>query len=87
MIWRVLRQEKPLRLRGLVQSIRAPVNSLEKALGRELSLDQVKNTLTRTFCEVFDASVAPQAATGREVSIAADLLKEKYSREEWNLRK
>jgi len=87
MIWKVLRQEEPLRLRGLVQSIRAPVISLEKALGRELSLDQVKNTLTRAFCEVFDASVAPQAATGREVSIAADLLKEKYSREEWNLRK
>jgi len=87
MIWRVLRQEQSPKLRGLVQSIRAPVISLEKVLGREISLDQVKNTITTAFREVFDASLSPQAATAQELSTAADLFKEKYSREEWNFRK
>lgn len=87
MIWRVLRQERSPKFRGLVQSIRAPVISLEKALGRELSLDQVKNTMASAFREIFTASLTPQTVTTQELSTAAGLLNEKYSREEWNLRK
>ena len=86
MIWRVLRQEQPAKRSGFVQSRRAPVTSLERALGREVPIDEVKRSMKRAFCEIFEASLSSRPATEQELSTTESLVKEKYSRGEWTLK-
>ncbi len=86
MIWKALRQEHPPKHSGFVQSRRAPVTSMERALGREVPIDEVKSAIKRAFCEIFEASLASRPVTEQELSRTESLVKEKYSRDEWTLR-
>ena len=86
MVWRILRWEQPPAPRALVQSTRLPVTSLMKELGREISIDQVKETLNDAFTKTLMTSLVPGSATEQELHMTCVLVKEKYGSEQWNLR-
>jgi lipoate-protein ligase A len=62
------------------------VTSLERELGREISIDRVKGSLSDTFAETFKARLVAGPATGQELNAVSGLVKEKYGNNEWNLK-
>jgi lipoate-protein ligase A len=88
MVWKVLTKEQrtATSARAYVQSKRAPVTSVKTELGKEISIDRVKEVLRDTFAETFDACLVRALATEQELRIASALTKEKYGTEAWNLK-
>lgn len=85
-VWKILRRERPATAAGFVQSTRVPVTSLKRELGREISLDHIKGSLNHAFTENFKARLVPGPATEQELYMASVLVKEKYGKDEWNLK-
>ncbi len=86
MVWKVLRWEQSPAPRAPVRSTRLPVTSLEKELGKEISIDQVKGTIKDAFTKTLMATLVPGSATEQELHIASGLAKEKYGTDQWNLK-
>jgi len=85
-IWKILRREQLPKSGGFVHSTRVPVTSLERELGREISIDQVKGPLNNAFTETFKACLVSGRASEQELHMASRLAKEKYGSDEWNLK-
>lgn len=86
-VWKILRREPPASAVGrFVQSTRVPVTSLKREFGKEIPIDDVKRALSNAFTETFKASLAHGPATQQELDAAARLVKEKYGKDEWNLK-
>jgi len=85
-VWKILRREKPAAVTGFVQSTRVPVTSLSIALGRDVSLDEVKAALKGAFKRTFRARLQPQPPTEAELLRLSTLVREKYGNEQWNLK-
>lgn len=87
-VWKVLRREPPpaSAVGGFVQSTRVPVTSLEREFGREIPIDDVKRALSNAFTETFKASLTRGPATQQELDASSRLVKEKYGKDEWNLK-
>jgi lipoate-protein ligase A len=86
MVWKVLRLQQTTARAKFVQSTRAPVTSLERELGRDISIDRVKRSLSDAFAETFKARLVAGPATGQELNAVSGLVKEKYGNNEWNLK-
>lgn len=85
-VWKILKREQPRACLPFVQSKPAPVTSLERELGRPISLDQVKTAFKSAFEKTFDARLIPRPATEQELQVASGLVNEKYGRDQWNLK-
>jgi len=85
-LWKILRREQPRSAPGVVQSVRLPVTSIDGELGREILIDHVRRILEDAFTDIFNVRLVPGGATEHELQTAAGLLKEKYGRDEWNLK-
>jgi lipoate-protein ligase A len=85
-MWKILRREQPSTVTGFVQSTRVPVTSLNIALGREISLDEVKAALKDAFTRTFRARLETESPTEAELLRLSNLVREKYGNEQWNLK-
>jgi len=74
---------KSKRQRG-VPSKRRPVTNLSDEIAHEVSMYAVKETLRRSFEEVFSIKLADSTLTSKEKEAAWVLYNEKYLRREWN---
>jgi len=86
LLWRILRQEQPPATGKFVQSKRLPVTSIERELGREVPLEQVKEAVKHAFMQTFNACLASEGATDQELHEVPALVEEKYGSDKWNLR-
>jgi lipoate-protein ligase A len=85
-MWKILRWEQPPTIRTLVRSTRFPVTSVQKELGREIPIDDVKAALSDAFVRIFEAQLVPGLATDQELRMIPFLVREKYGTTKWNLK-
>ena len=62
------------------------VASLSSLLGKAVSMDEVKRRIVSEFSKTFDVRFEKGTLTDSERSILSRLVKEHYSRKEWNLK-
>jgi len=72
-------------LRGCPKIDRAKATSLSHALGRDIGYKSLKDTLIKSFKQVFNSDILESSLSQREISLARTLLNEKYIKKEWNL--
>jgi lipoate-protein ligase A len=68
---------------GLVPSER--VANLAALVGAPVPMDEVKSRLTYSLSEALDGTAAPGALTSSEEDMVDALVRERYSRDEWNM--
>ena len=68
-----------------VRSLTKPVTTISHEVGRQVPLSEVKAALQTGFQKVFEIKLIRGELTSEELRSASQLLKEKYSRREWNL--
>ncbi|HIE18232.1 TPA: lipoate--protein ligase family protein [Candidatus Bathyarchaeota archaeon] len=76
-------QKKPSRQIG-VPSKRGPVTNLSDEVTGKISMQAVKESLRRSFEEVFSVKTVRSTLTSEERKVSQILYDEKYSRKEWN---
>jgi len=67
--------------------IEEKVCALNKAAGRKVGLCTLKDILVQSFREALGASLIEDGLTEQEKALALRLREEKYSRQEWNLKR
>lgn len=72
--------------RNFTRSQRMDVVNLENAIGRIISLDDVKRALTKEFEELFSVKFKPGCLITSEERLAKELFTNKYSSKNWNLK-
>jgi len=73
-----------LREKGLADPAQR-ITSLEKELGAPLEIASVKEHMCHQFSKLLNVEFRPSTITSEEKARAHLLVKEKYSRDEWNL--
>ena len=71
----------------MIQSAEERVTSINKFLKREVSFEELKESLTKGFEETFNIKLVPGKITSFEEETAAKLKEEKYSTREWNFKR
>jgi len=71
----------------MIQSAEERVTSINKFLKREVSFEELKESLTKGFEETFNIKLVPGKTTAFEEETAAKLKEEKYSTREWNFKR
>ncbi|MDL1970166.1 MAG: lipoate--protein ligase family protein [Candidatus Desulfofervidaceae bacterium] len=74
-------------LRNKPDGLEKKVCSLTEALGREISFAELADTIKTSFKETFSVNLIEQGFTPEEEKLALKLKKEKYTTEDWNLRR
>ncbi len=69
------------------KSLEERVTSLEQILGRSLSMEEVKEAVKRGFEKALGIKLKEGELTLYEKELVKRLIKEKYSRDEWNLKR
>ncbi|MEM2626366.1 MAG: biotin/lipoate A/B protein ligase family protein, partial [Candidatus Jordarchaeales archaeon] len=69
------------------KSLEERVTSLEKLLGREVSMDEVKEAVRKGFEKALEVKFEDGELTEYEKKLVRKLVEEKYSRDEWNLKR
>ncbi len=69
------------------KSLEERVTSLEKLLGREVSMHEVKEAVKKGFEKALNVKFEDGKLTKYEEEHVRKLVEEKYSRDEWNLRR
>jgi lipoate-protein ligase A len=69
-----------------VRSVRKKVSNLAAELGRELTMDEVKRSLIKSFEKEFAVKLAESRVTEKEKTLAEKLRIEKYSKDTWNFK-
>jgi len=67
-----------------VSKLEERVITVSKALGREISRDEVLQALIEGFKEALNVKFIEEKLTQEELKLAKKLAEEKYSRDEWN---
>jgi len=67
-----------------VSSKRRPVTNLSDEINQRVSVQDVKESLRRSFEEIFSVKLTCSTLTSEEMEAARILYDEKYSRREWN---
>ncbi|MBI3948794.1 MAG: lipoate--protein ligase family protein, partial [Armatimonadetes bacterium] len=65
----------------------ARATDLSRALGRRPSRDEVTDALAAGFAEALGARLVPGELTDEERALAAELRRERYANDAWNLRR
>lgn len=68
-----------------VGTVRARVTTIRDEVGRDISMDEVKDALLRGFEEEFHVEFEPGELTKWELDVAEKLYRKKYASIEWNL--
>lgn len=68
-----------------VQSVRKTVTTIRDELGRDISVDEVKEKLRKGIEKAYKIRLVDGILTREEELLAEELLQSKYSREIWNL--
>jgi lipoate-protein ligase A len=68
-----------------VTSVRKRVTTIKDELGRDVSTDEVKNSIAKGIEIAYNVRLQKGDLTGEELALAKELYDEKYSRAEWNL--
>lgn len=68
-----------------VSSVRKRVTTIRDELGRDVSTDEVKNSIAKGIEIAYNVRLQKDDLTGEELALAKELYYEKYSRAEWNL--
>lgn len=69
------------------KSLEERVTSLEKLLEREVSMEEVKEAVKKGFEKALDVRFKEGELTEYEKELVRRLVEEKYSRDEWNLKR
>jgi len=86
-IWKILKHDQPMpAATAFVQSTRLPVSSLEVELGREVDIEDVKRALRDAFTRTLSPNLIIGSPTQDELTVASELVKEKYGKDEWNMK-
>ena len=81
----VLKAPWPLPLEEVVRRAGKKITSIERELGKPVSIHEAYEALKEGFSRAFSVELVPGRLTGLEIKLARELYREKYSREEWNL--
>ena len=73
--------------RQLKSSFRRDVASLKEILMREVELEEVAEAVTRGFERALDVLLVEGELSGEEKALAQRLVRERYGRREWNLKR
>ena len=68
-----------------VMSVQKRVTTVRDELGRDVSTDEVRDSIVKSIQKTYGVSVEPGNLTREELSLAEELNQTKYSRLEWNL--
>ncbi len=68
-----------------ISDVKARVTTLRDELGRDVSVEEVKNALAEGFEKRLNIRLKLSSLTGEEVKLAEDLYKNKYLTWEWNM--
>ena len=79
-----INQALPL-LRNCLKIDKTKITSLSEALGKDISYNRLKNLLIESFKQTFGVDITEKGLNQRERTISRMLLKEKYTKEGWNL--
>ena len=71
----------------MVSEVRQRVTSVRDALGREVSMTELRDALAEGFSSALSIELGPGALTAEERESMQQLVREKYSTDEWNARR
>lgn len=71
----------------LMERFRAKATSLRDVLGREVWYDELRDALAQGFAEGLALHLSAGSLTAGEDALAAELLRDKYGNDAWNLKK
>jgi len=83
----VLKVPWPGSLEDIVRRAEGKITSVERELGRHISIQEAYEALLEGFREALGVELEEGELTEREEELALRLYEEKYSREDWNLRR
>ncbi|MFW9944725.1 MAG: biotin/lipoate A/B protein ligase family protein, partial [Candidatus Sifarchaeia archaeon] len=69
----------------MIADARQRVTSIRDLLGRQVSMDELREALVAGFSEALNLELVPGDLTVEEMNLAASLVHEKYGTDEWNL--
>jgi len=84
LLYEVLKPQRRVNQQKGVPSKRRTVTNLSDEIAREVSMQAVKESLRRSFEEVFSVKLVHSTLSPEEMELSHTLYDEKYSRKEWN---
>jgi len=82
----VLSPKNPsIKSKKFVRSVKKPVTTISKELGRKVSMNSFKKMLIESFKRIYGFRLEPSNLTEEEEKLARKLYLEKYSSLEWNI--
>jgi lipoate-protein ligase A len=85
-LFTVLRAPEGQRER-LIRHLRRRATSVREELGRAVGYEEAREAFTRGFASALGLDLVPGDLTPGEVAAAAELTREKYGHDAWNLRR
>ena len=74
-------------LRNKIDGLEEKVCSLTEALSREITFEELADTIKKSFKETFSIDLIEQGLIPEEEKLALKLKKEKYATDDWNLKR
>jgi len=69
----------------MIADVKERVTSVRELVGRDVSMDELREALALGFSEALNLELVPGSLTEEETTLAANLVHEKYGTDEWNL--
>ncbi|HWI60540.1 MAG TPA: biotin/lipoate A/B protein ligase family protein [Symbiobacteriaceae bacterium] len=86
LLFHLMRVPEELRPR-LVERLQKKAVTLREVMGRDVSYEEAREAFTRGFAAGMGLTLTPGALTPAEAADVAELVREKYGNDSWNLKK